>query len=334
MALGQPSQTEPLVAGGEEASCVLCGNFGAPVVWTENGYRSHACECGVIYTSPVPPADAIDPTVDLHPPSFYARPAPLKARWLRAHRPGGLLLEVGCGDGAFLRAARRCGYDVAGIDANPGLARRTADDLGIEVEAALLENAEWPTGSCDIVFSCDLMSHFADPSAALARMARWLKPGGALFFEVGIVTGADMRWFRMVGEAHLPEHRQFFSEGALATVLARAGLEMEACKRFALAPSFLASECSAVAKLVTSRRRPPTIDVDEAGQRERHRQRVLSFDATAPRRESRAARLRAPVRSFLRYRLGAVAPKAGPLTMLVLARPRPAAVGGGVPSDR
>ncbi len=68
-------QTKPL-------RCVVCGGVSARVVWRENGYEGRACHCGTVYTTP-PARDAIDPTIDSHPDSYYAAAARRRVRWIK-----------------------------------------------------------------------------------------------------------------------------------------------------------------------------------------------------------------------------------------------------------
>jgi SAM-dependent methyltransferase len=279
--------------------CLLCGSHQGSIVWRENGYGARQCACGLLYATP-PPRSPVDPREDLHLQSFYALPARMKAGWLRRRRPGGRLLEVGCGEGHFLKAARAEGYEVCAIEADPGRAGRVRDSLGVQVETALVEEATWPAGRCDIVFHCDLLSHFPDPLLALRRMGALLKPDGALCFEVGLVGGLPAYWHRFMGTLHMPAHRWFYTEAALAALLAAAGFKIDHISRFGLAPSF------ALARLG----------------------RWLGYGGGATRPVVGVARQENPARAwvhnFVRYRVGALVPGIGPQTALVLASRRSA----------
>ena len=203
------------------AGCVVCGGTSDSVVWHENGYEGRACKCGTLYVFPTPSPGAVDPTVDGHPPSFYSTYAGWKARWVRQCCPAGTLLEVGCGDGYFLAAAQAVGYRVAGIDPHPGRARRVAESLNIEVRCSLLEDLHWPEARFDVVYHCDLLSHFPDPLGALRKMKALLAPGGMLAFEVGTLGGIRPVWYHWIGSLDYPQHRWLYSEASLHMLLQR-----------------------------------------------------------------------------------------------------------------
>src|SRR5262245_30983099 len=178
--------------------CVVCDGVSARVVWRENGYEGRACACGTVYTTP-PSREAIDPTVDGHPDSYYAAPARRRVSWIQRYCPGGRLLEIGCGEGHFLAAAQTAGYEVAGIEPEPGRAQRAAARLGAPVHCALLESRPPDLGQFDIVYHCDLLSHFADPIASLRTMTGFLAPDGVLAFEVGLLGGIAPWWYGLIG---------------------------------------------------------------------------------------------------------------------------------------
>src|SRR5262249_48831423 len=150
----------------------------------------------------------IAPTLDAHSWEFYSLPAELKLDWLAESHPTGRLLEVGCGSGHFLAAARRRGYDVAGIEASPRRAARRARALGLPVESSLLEESCAARATFDVVYHTDLLSHFPDPIGALTRMRDLLKEGGILFFDVGIDGG---HW--QPSRAY-PQHLWYYSREA------------------------------------------------------------------------------------------------------------------------
>ncbi|MGE5192986.1 MAG: methyltransferase domain-containing protein, partial [Deltaproteobacteria bacterium] len=106
-------------------------------------------------------------------------------------------LDAGCGGGdVTFELARRVGPSgrAVGIDLDEiklGLARGEAATLGLENVA--FRQAE--IGACefepefDVVYARFLLSHLPDPIAAIARMQRWLKPGGVLAVEDIDFTG-------------------------------------------------------------------------------------------------------------------------------------------------
>jgi SAM-dependent methyltransferase len=80
----------------------------------------------------------------------------------------GSVLDVGCGDGAFLEEVRRTGWSVFGLDVDPGairaaVAREIPSAVGAAPDAELTE-------TFDVVTMWDLVEHVADPR----RLAGWV----------------------------------------------------------------------------------------------------------------------------------------------------------------
>lgn len=303
---------ESATAAAASGVCFLCGTPSQALAWRENGYDAVACDCGLAFVRPPPADGVVDPTYDAHSADFYRLPAASKIRWLLRRRPAGTLLEIGCGEGWFLEAARDAGFDAHGLDADR---RRVeaARQRGFDVRHGLLEESVIDE-RFDVVFHCDLLSHFPEPIAALRRMTALTAPNGVLFFEVGLL-GAPMRaWYPHIGGIGLPEHRWLYSERALATLFARAGLRVIAQKRFGLALSVIAAaSLRRIARSARSLIRGP--------------QRTLSDVSPAgtvgarPLWRSQLAALGERFDNFVRYDVGAWTPTLGPGTLLVLATP-------------
>jgi SAM-dependent methyltransferase len=299
--------TEPETLSG----CFLCQKASAQVVWREMGYEGRLCACGLVYTHPKPPPGAIDYTIDHHPAAFYAFPAAFKARWLADRCPQGRLLEVGCGEGFFLSAARRLGYEVVGLEPHAGRAQRVREQFHIEVMESFLENHSLPAKSFDVVYHCDLLAHFPDPLGALHAMSNLLRPRGVLCFEVGILGGISPRWYPLVGRLGLGYHLWLYSEPAVSALLTQAGLRIESLQRFGLGPRVVVGKAKAWLR---------SLPVPA---------RVQRSQADADLQTTRAhGSLEGWWPNFLRYRVGALAPCLGPLTLLIVARPEEDGRGG------
>jgi SAM-dependent methyltransferase len=142
-----------------------------------------------------------------------------------AVRPGSRLLDAGAGRGRFVAAARAAGYDAFGIEPSlRGVSAAAA--IGAPVERASIENAAVAGGSLAAVTLWHVLEHLDDPAAALARIAGWLAPGGALL--VGVPNLASWqarlggeRWYHL----DVPRHRVHFTAAGIETLLRAGGFE-------------------------------------------------------------------------------------------------------------
>lgn len=145
------------------------------------------------------------------------------------------LLDVCCGPGVVAGAAVARGADARGVDLAESfiaIARRRAP--GARFEAGDAEALPFPDAAFDAAVSGYGIIHLPRPAAALAEMARVLRPGGRVAVSVwagpepGTGLGAAVSAIRAHADLsvplpHGPDFFQFSAPGALASALAGAG---------------------------------------------------------------------------------------------------------------
>lgn len=107
---------------------------------------------------------------------------------LRVEPRGTICLDVGCGGGLLSEEFAKLGCRVTGVDpSRPSLetARAHAEQKGLEIEyvAAAAEDLPFEDSSFDVVYCCDVLEHVDSVEAAVAEVARVLRPGGAYLYD-------------------------------------------------------------------------------------------------------------------------------------------------------
>lgn len=109
----------------------------------------------------------------------YVLDGPMKARV--AASGAVRALDVGCGEGRFCRVMQAMGVTTVGVDPTVALIDRArARDPGGDYRVGRVEALDFEDASFDLVVSYLTMIDFPDLPAAVAELARVLKPGGRL----------------------------------------------------------------------------------------------------------------------------------------------------------
>ena len=103
----------------------------------------------------------------------------------RHAKPGGRILDIGCGTGFLLERLAERGYSGVGIDLSPEsveIAQARLVELGIaeRLRAEVGSAYEPPDGPFDLVTITDVLEHLEDPRTCLAAARDRLAPGGVV----------------------------------------------------------------------------------------------------------------------------------------------------------
>jgi len=243
-------QTPRVASAGAHAGglipCRICGATPCEVIERRvEPYRVYRCPaCDYAFVSPQPSAQALFDAYnqDEYYAGWVGAQAARRARmWRRrAQRVlGGLipgrLLDVGCGEGAFLHAAQAMGWQVSGNEMSAVGCRMAQDQWKLEVVHGALEQASYPSGHFQLVALWHVIEHVPDPLATLQEVARVTRPGGRVVIAC---PNRDARLYRIaywIGRgrpAHLFDpadreaHLSHFTARSLRRLIEDCGLQV------------------------------------------------------------------------------------------------------------
>jgi len=155
-----------------------------------------------------------------------------RAQWyakrLARYGARGAMLDVGAAAGFTLRGFADAGWDVLGIEPNARMAEYARANMHVAVEPTSLE-AFAGGRRFDLITMLQVLPHFADPRAAIARAARLLRPGGYLLIETWNRNSFTARLYgRAWHEYSPPSVLHWFTSESLVRLLASEGFALAA----------------------------------------------------------------------------------------------------------
>lgn len=148
-------------------------------------------------------------------------------------RQCGRFLEVGCGEGWLLAAAKAAGFEVAGLDfSDHGLKRFHPELLPFARFGDAFDNLERLTDTgaqFDLVAMEHVLEHVLDPERLLQRLPRLIAPGGVCAITVPNDFSPLQLTARAAGDIDRdfwvapPQHLNYFEAKSLTTLLDRLG---------------------------------------------------------------------------------------------------------------
>ena len=201
-------------------------------MYVEGPWRIVACrECSHGWTVPAPSETELKSAYES--PAYYSKRGMVyeesaardRASALRARFSGDRLLDIGCGLGSMLAAARDAGFEVVGTEFSEHAAHIARTKRGLDVRVGPFTTAQFEDERFDLITLTHVLEHVRDPGADLVSAHSLLAPRGQLFVEVpnpaAWAAKYSTRWKEKIYD--LPLHLSHFSVESLDRVLRQAG---------------------------------------------------------------------------------------------------------------
>jgi SAM-dependent methyltransferase len=179
-------------------------------LWYDGRVKLYRCRtCGFVSLFPDPGGDPLICEYDDFYSLEFTEQGPVQyperqeiaqdiVRRIRASKPHGKLLDVGCGDGYFLSLCRPF-YDCLGVDPSAALADYAERQAQVPVEKALYEADTFPAESFDVISIIQVLEHLPNPREILRAAYEDLRPGGLLVVEVPSIRAPHFLVYRFTG---------------------------------------------------------------------------------------------------------------------------------------
>jgi len=230
----------------EKVACILCGTDDTELLFVGRD-RMHGipgefnvvrCRtCSLAYLNPRPSWDEMQKFYPVDYAGHGFKEATIlkklvrKSGWLKKRylverrKPGGVLLDVGCGTGEFLQVmAHSHKWQVFGVEPDANAAHYASRITGAKIFCGRLEDVEYPPHFFDVITMWHVLEHFYEPINMLGKIRQMLKPDGVLVAAVPVLDSVDARLFGPYWAGYdVPRHTFTFSKTTLSKILTASG---------------------------------------------------------------------------------------------------------------
>jgi 2-polyprenyl-3-methyl-5-hydroxy-6-metoxy-1,4-benzoquinol methylase len=232
-------------------NCPICGSPHATLKFKAKDYTVSnelfhivTCDsCRLIYTNPRPAANEAGPYY--HASAYIShsdtnegivnklyhaiRHFTLKSKtnWIEPEKKGNKeLLDIGCGNGHFLAAAKDKGWNINGLELDPETAARAASLTGLSIASSLKEiSAEKPF---QVITLWHVLEHVYELEEYFQFFQRHLAKDGKLLFALPNPASFDANYFGEYWAAYdVPRHIYHFTPATISALAEKYGFKLK-----------------------------------------------------------------------------------------------------------
>jgi len=146
--------------------------------------------------------------------------------------PNGKAIDIGCGNGKFMRDMNSLGWKFEGVELNP-IAVNACRSIGLKVFNGDLHAAAFKNNSFDLITTHHVIEHIPTPATFMHEISRVLKKGGRLVIETPNSKALGRQWFGANWFANdVPRHLVLYCITNLHMLARRHGLRLVKAKMF------------------------------------------------------------------------------------------------------
>lgn len=254
MAAGTALESDATTTTAATATCVVCNAAVTKVFWSDANRTIRSCiSCGLLFVFPQPHREKLhdefqsnyftggrEPGKTRLELEFESWRRPMLTRItaeIRAVKPSGMLLDLGCASGEMFEYFRGAGWKLCGIEPSAiAFARayqRFGNDSRIELFNGYLSDANLEDKSFDVITLLESLYYMPDPRYELSHLTRILKDDGLLAIAVPGLTYQKLRHTGLISYllhgskcSLTSSHLFYFSDTNMAKLLQSQGLRL------------------------------------------------------------------------------------------------------------
>jgi 2-polyprenyl-3-methyl-5-hydroxy-6-metoxy-1,4-benzoquinol methylase len=198
----------------------------------EWGRHVRCKNCHLIYMNPMEKVSKTNEyyfkAKNTHAPTIresYLKTAESQIRLIKKYASGTNLLDIGCAQGFFLYNASKVGYTTKGIEISQDAAEYAIREFGLDIEAKLFEELQFPENHFDVVTLWQVLEHVPYPLTVLKEVHRILKPEGLLVVSTPNIEGIPAKILKKKWWDIKRLHINQFSTKTLMDIVQNAGFK-------------------------------------------------------------------------------------------------------------
>jgi len=167
--------------------CPICGSGSIFNYFKDDPYLKKCKDCKIVFTYPLP-----DGLTEAYDEDYYniwyekqfRQRVKLWRRRLKIVKKfckSDKLLDVGAGDGHFLKVAKTANFNIWGTEISPAAVRAAKNLYGLDIHLIEIENADFEENFFDVITIWHVIEHVKNPLELLKKVCNLSKPGAVVF---------------------------------------------------------------------------------------------------------------------------------------------------------
>jgi SAM-dependent methyltransferase len=137
------------------------------------------------------------------------------------------ILEIGCGNGFFLKKAREQGWrQVRGVEPSRAAVEEASAEIRSSIICAMMQSCLFPDHSFDAICLFQVLDHVLDPTSLLKQCFQILKPGGLILCVNHNVDALSSKLMKERSPIVDIEHSYLYSPITITRLFERFGFEV------------------------------------------------------------------------------------------------------------
>jgi 2-polyprenyl-3-methyl-5-hydroxy-6-metoxy-1,4-benzoquinol methylase len=153
-----------------------------------------------------------------------------KTNWIESEKKGNKeLLDVGCGNGHFLAAAKEKGWNINGVELDPETAARAANLTGLSIAPSLKEID--PEKEFQVITLWHVLEHVYELDEYFQFFKSRLAQDGKLLLALPNPASFDATYFKQYWAAYdVPRHIYHFTPATIAALAQKYGFKLKSSR--------------------------------------------------------------------------------------------------------